>query len=417
LAGLAIYLSTVNSTHRCWCGNTEFSDFSEGRLLCENCQTLVPKDWPAAEHFIVDDDGKDFYGQKYYESHLTNDLGLPTLKERARADINERCMHWLRTVLKYKLPPGRSLELGSGHGAFVALLGWAGFDATGLELSPWLVEQARTSFGIPMLTGTLESQTLEAQSLDMILHFDVLEHLADPLGTMRKSMELLKPGGLLIIQTPCLPEDRTYSDLLQEQHRFLEHLKLQEHVFLFSRHSISRLLSDIGAAYVYFEPAIFSHYDMFLVASQRECRPHSAEEISEALLRCPQGRLIQALLDANAQYQELTRRYRESEEDRAARLQLLMQADGQMKEINADREARLQLLNQAQSALAAEKNRTNALEGVLAEIDAAYKRKMSHAPARLLRRVQRLLKTDAFHRVMERNLPPEDKIGKTNPGI
>jgi 2-polyprenyl-3-methyl-5-hydroxy-6-metoxy-1,4-benzoquinol methylase len=317
----------MNSNHACWCGQTELADFSPDYLCCENCQTLVVRNWPPAERFNVSDDASDFYGRSYYESHVTEDYGLPSLAERARNDLNERCMHWMRTVLKYRLPPARTLELGSAHGGFVALMRWAGFDATGLELSPSLVNYAKSTFGVPILTGEIESQKLEPRSLDLILHFDVLEHLPDPLSTMRRCMELLKPDGLLIVQTPCFPVGRTYDEMVRDKDRFLEHFKPAEHLYLFSRASIARLFSDVGAPFVYFEPAIFHHYDMFAVASRRELTPHSVAEATDALLCHPEGRIVQALLDANAQYQELARRYEESEADREARLQNLLEMD------------------------------------------------------------------------------------------
>jgi 2-polyprenyl-3-methyl-5-hydroxy-6-metoxy-1,4-benzoquinol methylase len=317
----------MNSNHACWCGQTELADFSPDYLLCENCQTLVVRNWPPADRFNVSDDASDFYGRSYYESHVTEDYGLPSLAERARNDLNERCMHWMRTALKYRLPPARTLELGSAHGGFVALMRWAGFDAMGLELSPWLVKYAKSTFGVPILTGEIDSQELEPSSLDLILHFDVLEHLPDPVSTMRRCVELLKPDGLLIVQTPCFPAGRTYDEMVRDKDRFLEHFKPTEHLYLFSRASIARLFSDVGAPFVYFEPAIFHQYDMFVVASRRECTPHSVEEATDALLSHPEGRIVQALLDANAQYQELARRYEESEADREARLQNLLKMD------------------------------------------------------------------------------------------
>ena len=333
----------MNSTHPCWCGQTDLTDFSPEYFCCENCQTLVLKNWPPAERFDVIDDASDFYGRRYYESFVVQG-GYPSLAERARNDLNERCMHWMRTVLKYRLPPARTLELGCGHGGFVALMCWAGFDAAGLELSPSLVEYAKSAFGAPMLTGTIEKQDLEPRSLDLILHFDVLEHLPDPRTTMRRCMELLKPDGFMIVQTPCFPVGRTYEEIVRNKNRFLEMLRPAEHLYVFSKASIARLFSDVGAPFVYFEPAIFHHYDMCVVASPRECTPHSEAEATEALLRHPEGRIIQALLDANAQHKELVRRYEEIDADREARLQALRQAGARIEEIEADREVRLQKL-------------------------------------------------------------------------
>ena len=356
-------------------------------------------------------DASDFYGRSYYESHVIQDYGFPSLPERARSDLNERCMHWMRTVLKYRLPPARTLELGSAHGGFVALMRWAGFDATGLELSPWLVEYAKSAFGIPMLIGPIEKQNIEPGSLDMILHFDVLEHLPDPLATMRRCMELLKPDGFMILQTPCFPAERSYAEMVQNKDRFLEQFKPDEHLHLFSRASVTRLFSKVGAPFVYFEPAIFDHYDMFLVASSHELTTHSEKGATEALLHRPHGRIVQGLLDADAQYKELARRYEESEADRAARLQKLLDASAQYKELarryeesEADREARLQKLQKMDALCKEIEADRRAMQQALLKIDASYERQMSYGLARLLRRLQAPLKMDALYKAMEERL-------------
>jgi SAM-dependent methyltransferase len=400
----------MNSTHPCWCGQTDLADFSPEYLRCENCQTLVLKNWPPAEQFDVVHDESDFYGRSYYESFVVQH-GYPSLAERACNDLNERCMHWMRTVLKYRLPPARTLELGSAHGGFVALMRWAGFDATGLELSPWLVEYAKSTFGVPMLTGPIQRQNIAPGSLDLILHFDVLEHLPDPLSTMRRCMELLRPDGLMIVQTPCFPAGRTYEEMVREKDRFLEMLRPAEHLYIFSQASIARLFSEVGLRFVYFEPAIFQDYDMFAVVSARELTPHSEQEATEALLRRPEGRIVQALLDANAQYKELARRYDQSDADREARLRLLREADARIREIEADRETRLQNLLKMDALykdlagrykqIEAERE---AIEQVLLKMDASYKLQMSYGLARLLRRLQAPLKMDALYKVMEERL-------------
>jgi hypothetical protein len=131
---------------------------------------------------------------------------------------------------------------------------------------------------------------------------------------------------------------------VQNKDRFLEQLKPAEHLYIFSRQSLVRLFSELGAPFLYFEPAIFNDYDMFTIVSAHELSPHTEQEGTEVLLRHPEGRIIQALLDANAQHKELVRRYEEIDADREAKLQALRQAGARIEEIEADREARLQKL-------------------------------------------------------------------------
>ncbi len=232
-------------------------------------------------------------------------------------------MHWLRTLLRYKLPPSHVLELGSGHGGFVALLRWAGYEAAGLELSPWVVQFSARRFGVPIHCGPVEEQDFEPASLDTIALMDVLEHLPDPAATIRHCLKLLRPDGLLLVQTPRFPEGKTYDVMSVEGDRFLELLKPAEHIYLFSERSIRAFFQQLGVEHLIFEPAIFAHYDMFLAVSRSPLRVHEESETEDVLGAMPGGSLVQALLDLNGQFRDLSRRYQECEEDRAARLRVI----------------------------------------------------------------------------------------------
>jgi SAM-dependent methyltransferase len=343
-------------TRTCWCGNTELLPFSPTYLQCASCGTLVVAEIPASNLSRVSDDEHDFYGREYWFSHQQDDLGFPDITVRARNDLPERCMHWLKTLLKFKRPPGQTLELGCAHGGFVALMQWAGFTAEGLELSPWIAEFATRTFGIPMLIGPIEEQSIAPASLDVIALMDVLEHLPDPAGTMSHCLRLLKPDGMLLIQTPRYSEGTSYDELTARRDPFLEQFKHEQHLFLFSERSVRELFQRLGAGYLQFEPAIFAQYDMFLATSRAPLEELSADDSAVPLNESPSSRLVQALLDCDHQTQ-LVRKYLDAAElDRAARLDVIhKQADGlaripgleaDLAAVDADRAARLAVIHE-----------------------------------------------------------------------
>lgn len=323
---------------RCWCGNSDLVPFSAQYRRCPACETLVLAERPEAPLGQVRDDDQDFYGKRYWFEHQERDLGLSNLVTRARQDLPERCVYWLRTLLRYKIPPAASLELGSSHGAFVALLRWAGFDATGLEMSPWVADFARQTFKLPVLVGPLENQTLEPGSLGIVAAMDVVEHLEDPLATVGRAVSLLQPDGVLLLQTPCYPAGKTYEELQAAQSPFLAQLQAPEHVFLYSEPAMRELLRRVGIEHLTFEPAIFAHYDMFLAGSRQPLRTVPPEAIAAALAASPSGRLLEGLLDLYADREAAQRDLAEEaahvgwlkqsivelERDRAARLQVLL---------------------------------------------------------------------------------------------
>jgi 2-polyprenyl-3-methyl-5-hydroxy-6-metoxy-1,4-benzoquinol methylase len=308
----------------CWCGNQELESFSRDYHRCRACGTLVSQVGRDSASYQVHNDETDFYGKNYWLGHQREELNLPDIRERARRDLADRCLHWLHTLLRHRLPPARVLEVGCAHGGFVGLLRWAGFEATGLELSPWIVDFARQTFDVPMLVGRVEEQPLPPASFDVLVLNDVLEHLPDPVGTLRRCVDLLRPEGLLLIQTPCFPDGGDYAEMVASGIRFLSMMEDMgdEHLYLFSQRSVRRLLEGLGCSALQFEPAVFE-YDQFLVASRQPSARRSDEQIAAALTTTVPGRLALALLDKDREKQRVVEHWQAAEADRAARLQVI----------------------------------------------------------------------------------------------
>lgn len=324
----------------CWCGVNDLSLFGPEYSVCRACGTLVSRNSLSDEQLEVNNDDADFYGKQYWLSHQKEDLGFPDIRTRARNDLTERNLHWLKALLKYRLPPAQVLELGCAHGSFVALMRQAGYTACGVELSPWVVDFGQKTFGVPIEVGPIERLDLETGSLDAIALMDVLEHLPDPTATMRHCLRLLKPDGLLLIQTPQFKEGMRHEELVQSKGAFLDQLKADEHLYLFSERSAIELLNRLGAEHIRFEPAIFGKYDMFFAASRSPLRVRTPEEIESALLASPNGRLPLALLDLRERELDLTRKLQESDMDRAARGEQIQTLTAMIKVSEADRAAR-----------------------------------------------------------------------------
>jgi hypothetical protein len=169
---------------------------------------------------------------------------------------------------------------------------------------------------------------------------DVLEHLPDPAATMAHCLKLLKPDGLLLLQTPQFKEEMNYTALVETKGAFLEQLKADEHLYLFSDHSVTRLFQQLGAEYIQFEPAIFDVYDMFFAVSQVPLKANTPDQVDSALLGTPNGRLALALLDLRERELDLTRKLQESETDRFARWEQIVTLTEMLKESEADNAAR-----------------------------------------------------------------------------
>ena len=225
-------MSETKTERACWCGHPKLEPFSEFYRVCRACGTLVSQ-----APFNAG-----LYDENYWKSRQTEHHGLPDIVARARLDLPERCPYWLRPLLSLRPSPARVLEVGCAHGGYVALLGWAGYDALGTELSPAVARLAHELFGVLVLAGQVERQDFEAGSFDVIVLNDVIEHLPVPIATMEHCGGLLAKDGLFIVQTPEYKEHLSYDQLVATNDMFLKHMekKQDEHLFLFSRRSIGQ---------------------------------------------------------------------------------------------------------------------------------------------------------------------------------
>lgn len=298
----------MTSIRRCWCGNAELKAFSAQYRRCAACETLVARQMPDPQMARVDAEERHFYGRNYWFAYQEKELGLPNIVDRTRSDLYDRCPHWLNILLKYLHPPAKVLELGSGNGSFAFLMRCVGFDVTGLELSPWLAEYVQNTYEVPMRVGPIEEQRLSAGSLDAIVMMDVLEHLENPLKTLQCCAEALTPKGLLMVQTPCYPEGRSMKALAAGNSRFPEVMRDRGHLLLFSRTSAARLMQQAGFEHLYFEPAVFAHYDMSFIASRTPQKGHARDATDRLLEQTPQGRLVRGLIDLKNAHDRLAGR-------------------------------------------------------------------------------------------------------------
>ncbi len=96
----------------------------------------------------------------------------------------------------------RLLELGCGSGASVKAATDLGWEATGIDLDPELIEAGRKQFNVDLRCSQIMDNGLEDNHFHFIRLRDVIEHLPNPLEILNEARRLLVPGGILLIVTP-----------------------------------------------------------------------------------------------------------------------------------------------------------------------------------------------------------------------
>lgn len=387
---------------RCWCGVNPGKAIGDYHRLCPACGTVVLTMVTEADHGTGSVDDRDFSGRHSWAA-VPQEHDRSDIVERMSSDMAGRCLHWLDAILDHVSPPGRVLEIGCGHGGFVRLLGEAGFEATGTEPRPWVADFARTTFGVRVELGPIETLSLEPGFL-AVCAFDLLEQVRDPLRVARRAAELLfRPDGVLFLQTPCYRDESPGWELFQERRR----------VFLFSEKAIRRLLEEAGFREVVVGPGLVPS-DMWVTAARETLPPRRSDRqawpalpawtrglhaVRAALARTEERRAeadadevtrlgqIEALSDRLRavetdraarleQIETLTDRLHESEADRAARLTRIEALTVRLEEVEADRAARLEQietltawLREAEADRAARLDQIETLTGRLQEAE------------------------------------------------
>lgn len=151
----------------------------------------------------------------------------------------------------------RLLEVGCMHGDFIYQARGAGYDAGGADLSSTAVEEANRRMPGAVRLATLDEDYADA-SLDVIAAFNVVEHMDRPDLFLAQVMRVLRPGGVLIAETPA--QESVYHHVLflrgrvQPEGAFEVGIHPGTHIFKFGRRAWEIVLGDRGFDVLDIEP-------------------------------------------------------------------------------------------------------------------------------------------------------------------
>ena len=144
----------------------------------------------------------------------------------------------------------RVLEAGCSSGHVTQVLAAQGCRVVGVEIDPQAARSAE-QWSERVIVGDFEDGTvwpaLGEETFDVIVFADVLEHLKNPLATLRASIEHLALQGTVIISVPNIAHADVKIALLKGLFPYAESGLLDEtHVHFFTRDSLLALLHDAG---------------------------------------------------------------------------------------------------------------------------------------------------------------------------
>lgn len=109
--------------------------------------------------------------------------------------------HLLRREIA-RITPGTALDVGAAGGGNTRVLSRAGWRAVALEFGAEGA-QVCAERGIPVLRGDATKLPVAPDSLDLVVAFDVLEHLEEDAAAAKGVFSALRPGGTFLVAVPC----------------------------------------------------------------------------------------------------------------------------------------------------------------------------------------------------------------------
>jgi SAM-dependent methyltransferase len=138
---------------------------------------------------------------------------------------------------------GRLLDIGCNIGKFLSEAARAGYDVTGVELNGECADYARATFGFDVRSDYLENIGFPDATFDVVTMYDVLEHVPDMAAILTEIRRILRPGGLLVVQSPNL--DSLMAELTGSSWSWLSP---PDHLYHFTPPSLAALLRRAGFA-------------------------------------------------------------------------------------------------------------------------------------------------------------------------
>jgi|GEM_PF-500323 len=178
---------------------------------------------------------------------------------------------WIRGREKVFLPylkrlsgcrnTNRILDVGAGHGFFLASCRQNGWDCYGLEPSSACRQYAKAKFGIRLDASDITDLNIDGK-FDVVTFWNVLDHLNDPKRALQSAFGLLRPGGKVLVRCPNadfhIGAKKLHNRLKKIFPRLFQVNPVVFHLYSFTWKTLSQLLRMTRFEDISIEPATLS---------------------------------------------------------------------------------------------------------------------------------------------------------------
>lgn len=170
----------------------------------------------------------------------------------------------LKKIMKYVKTAGNGrnfLDIGCSFGGLLSNAENLGFKAWGVEISDYSRAYAQKSFP-GRIFKTMEETAFKPGFFDAVSMIEVIEHLDRPLNILSECFRILKPGGVLVLQTA----DMAGRQAVKAGAAY--HYYLPGHLYYFSASNLKAMLKKAGFSRI----IVFRPVDFGLVPKLKKSR-------------------------------------------------------------------------------------------------------------------------------------------------
>ncbi|MDP2208985.1 MAG: class I SAM-dependent methyltransferase [Bacteroidota bacterium] len=164
-----------------------------GAYECRQCAVIFIYPQPTQEEL------KQLYSREYFEGDFRCGHAGSYFDDDTVDKLSDNS--FIKKIKQYK-SKGKLLEIGCAGGIFLTTARNEGYDVYGVEYSNDAAELARNKFNLNVVTGELKEGIFQPEMFDIIFMGDVIEHLPDPMSTLKLINSILKISGILVIVCP-----------------------------------------------------------------------------------------------------------------------------------------------------------------------------------------------------------------------
>jgi 2-polyprenyl-3-methyl-5-hydroxy-6-metoxy-1,4-benzoquinol methylase/ribosomal protein S27E len=234
LKNMSINFIKVNCP-ACGSNNTKtlYKKYSLNHLVCKKCLTQYVS--PRPTKTIL----KDFYKNSVNYAYWAKYIFSASADIRKEKIFKPRAL-FLKENINSKKLNGTLLEIGAAYGYFCEEIKKLNLftKIIGIEPTPDLANVLRSK-KIDVIEKSYEDAVIE-DSVDVIVNFEVIEHLFSPKEFLEWCYRKLNPGGCLYLTCPNIGGFETTA--LSEKSDNVDH----EHLNLFNTISIKKLVKSVG---------------------------------------------------------------------------------------------------------------------------------------------------------------------------